>query len=551
MFKKIIISVLMFAVFLPFSGVMADSGITLIKPTSATVYTAGDTVNINFSSDYQTDRKHPIIVSLIYNNFRRLRIAYITNKSDDGNYSVNWKIPSRIFEIRRLKTDSLDIRIEIRGGDNIRNRFYSAKIIKINKPASSEITTPQIPETPVSPSETLSADAKLASHYGFHARLEPFIVSRLTVVNDTQNDGFDYDSSEVTDAVSKVYLKYKNAAGNEIIKSSSFINGKALFSGIDFYIPKNDDAYLDVYAEPMSASSNGGQFSGKSYKIGIQDTGNTSSTFEATGQISSTVVNSPSSLQMTASSVNEFNVKAGVLTFDVLPLDNSILLNGQTNLFSFSVSSASARLGRIVFDVNQNGLTSLDQVSVYRNGSLLNSGDAVQKGNLYLMWDAGGSSCFANTAQSGAGTGMDCNGNTASSAKLILSFSNEEIISGTNTYKLYFNVSGADTHDSVTVSVNHDDDFNKPVFAGSDSVNAKIYNGGADPELFSSATDFVSEATSATGRNIIWSDRSADFHSYVQITPSATPATDNGSSSDWSNGYLLYLNTLPAVTTGR
>jgi len=548
--NKKIFFILSIALFLiTFCRIYANPDTSLLLPASHQIYNPGYSVEFKWSTDYVPSRNHGMTLNLIYQNFKRYRIAYITSKTSNGIYDVKWPIPADFLAIRKINALSADFKIEIRPGDSLRNRIISAALITIGKTVPSILSGPSNPPASGGASVQLSPQSQLAAHYELTGNLEPWVIKKLTVVNDSDNNGFDPNPSESTDAISQVFLKYSNESGTTEIKSAPFLNYKATLSGLDLFIPKHGSAQLDIYAEPVNSATNGAQVSGKSYKLGIQDSLNDTSTFEAVGQITDTVINTPGVFQPTISKNNETVVRKNILNFDV-PNGQQVLLDGDDDLFSFSITSNSASLGRIVFDVNQSGLTKLDYVRLSRNGIPLDAGNATSPDRAYLMWDNGASSCFADTYQSGGfGSGMDCNGNVLSSAKLILTFTREEIISGTVNYKLTFDVGGVDTGDNVSVRIDSGDDSSKPVFTGTDSVNAKIYNSGSDPELFSNAADFISK--SVTGRNIIWSDRSADLHQYVTITSGNPPTAGTDSSNDWTNGYLLYLNALPSVTSVR
>lgn len=530
----------------------SSSGVVVLSPNAAQSYAPGDWVKIEWSTDFSPSLRQPMVVSLLGPKFKRIRIGTVLKKQNNGVYSVAWKVPQNFFKIHKISAETVDFRIEIRQGGDLRNRFIGKNSqIKIQKMAPAQngndsVASP-IPDTAV----VLSERSRLVARYEFKSLLEPWVVKKLTVVNDTANDGFDPDSGEATDAVERVLVRYPNGSGALQVNAVPYSNGRAVFSGLDFYIPSRGTAMLELYVEAVDPAISGEQFSGKTFRMGIQEVSNNASTFEAVGQLSDTTIHSLASLQVTSSSISESVVKAGVLDFALVGNQPRDLFNGENNVFDFTVSSKSASLGRLVFDVGQSGLTTVDGVKFTRNGTPLTAGDASQSGDVYLMWDSGPSSCFAQLAQSGASTGMDCNGAVAPSSKLIVAFSKEEIISGATTFGLSLNVAGVGAGDSVSVRLSHGDDFEKPILPDTDTLNGKIYNGGVNPELFANPTDFAGEATSVTDRNIIWSDRSADLHRYPGLSPAALPVSDSNSSSDWTNGYLLGLNALQAVTSQR
>ncbi len=540
------------------SDTRADSStLTILSPTSLQTYSKGDTVQITWSSGLIPSLRQPMTVFLLGPKFKRTRIGSISVNQKGGTYSLTWKIPDAFIERIKSKADSQDYRIEIRSGNELKNRLISATTlirIQMNIPTTalpSPSTPPKTSNTPSQPNLTLPDRSQLIAHYEFKSLYEAWTVKKLTVVNDSNNDGFDPNPAETTDAIDTVYVRYLDEFGTLKISSAPFAGWKATLSGLDFYIPSRSHATLDLYVDTVDPKLFGQNFSGRVFRVGIQDSANNATTFQAVGQVSGATINNFGSLQINSPSISESVVQSSPLAFAITDPTNAplSLINGDNTVFDFTISATQASLGRLVFDITQNGLTTLDGAKLFRNGQQVNIGDNSQSGNAYLMWDSGPQSCFAQLSQSGAGTGMDCNGHTTPSAKLILTFSNEEIISGSTAYSLGFNVNGASTGDTVTVRLDHGDDFAKPALTGSDSLNGKIYNAGLDPELFANPTDFASEATSITDRNIIWSDWSADLHKYPQATPALPPAFDSSSSSDWTNGYLLGLNALPAVTS--
>ena len=86
------------------------------------------------------------------------------------------------------------------------------------------------------------------SKFKFSATSEPFVVTKLAVnnrqsaVTSTSTLG-DYDNN-----VFSVKISYTNSTGATETKTGYLTNGTAEFSGMDFFIGKDDDAVLTVYA---------------------------------------------------------------------------------------------------------------------------------------------------------------------------------------------------------------------------------------------------------------------------------------------------------------
>ncbi|MBI5422285.1 hypothetical protein HZA44_04090, partial [Candidatus Peregrinibacteria bacterium] len=349
------------------------SGVVILSPVAGqSSYAPGDGVKIEWSSGFSPSLRQPMVVSLLGPKFKRIRLGSVIRKQANGIYSVDWKVPGDFFEKNKISAGSVHFRIEIRQGGDLRNRFIGKNgQIQIQKTAPAQGVDGAGGNAVPNPGVALSERSRLVARYEFKSLLEAWVVKKLTAVNDTANDGFDLDPTEATDAVEKVYVRYPDQAGVLKVIAVPYSNGKAAFSGMDFYIPSRGIAMLELYVEPVDPKTHGEQFSGKTFRLGIQDVANNASTFEAVGQVSDATVHSLGSLQMTSTSINETVVKESVLEFAIPEKENRSLFNGDNTVFDFTVSSASASLGRLVFDVNQSGLTAVDGVRLYRNGQLL------------------------------------------------------------------------------------------------------------------------------------------------------------------------------------
>ena len=530
----------------------------VLSPDERQSYQTGNTVEIQFKAhNFSPSNQQGITVRLAERNtWKRIRVGYITQPKDDGIYSFNWIIPDNFFERHDFNNDShfkIILRANVDGKlvrkISTKSLLYIQKsavdgvnsVIKTTATVTDEDEETELPE----PEKIIPANAKFASRYTFNATLEPWVIRKLTVVNDTEDDGFEPDPNETANVIETVYLRYPNEAGQTVEKSVAFASYKTTFSGLDFYIPKHGSADVEIWI----GLANTNQFSGETFRVGLQETGNTVSTFEAISQITSTTDN-VMNFTLLASDVEEFVVRSGVPEFELtIPIEN-ILMNGSLDAYKFDFfASSNVGLGRLVFNVSQTGLTQMDQVQIFRNGQLLDPGDQSTVRNVYLMWDAGATSCFAHTQQNGAGTGMDCNGGIAQSSKLIVTFIEEEHVPniGVNSYTLRFNVMGVNDSDQFVVRLATGDDQSQLNIGGSIANTGKIYNNGLGNEIFSNSTDFVSEATTLTDRNMIWTDRSADLHKYTTFTPALSPTISGSSTADFTNGYLLKVYALEPV----
>ncbi len=400
---------------------------------------------------------------------------------------------------------------------------------------------------------------QLVAKYRFNALRESFTVNKLTVMNDAAAA---FDTAVATNAVSQVTLKYPDINGVTQTKSASLTAGTATLSDLGFYVPKGDNKYIEIYADVNPMSAVGESLSGQTFRLGLQDTANTITTLEAVGTSSSTTVDTTAELTVSnASSVNTFLARKSVPTF-AKSTTGTTLTNGETTLYQFTVTADSAgavSMGRLVFDVTESGLTTLDQVKFYRDGTPLTAGDQAAVNQVYLMWvdtlaAAADLSCTAHTTQ--ATNGMDCDTGIAASGTLIVSFPIEETVSAgqTRTYKLTANVAGATSGDSLGAKIATGDESTIVADSTAPTSTGEIHaTDGADAanELFDLTGSFTNLAT--TARNIIWSDNSADTHVYHVVTAAGTaddtaPTTGVAGSADWTNGYLLKVTNLAQNT---
>ena len=392
--------------------------------------------------------------------------------------------------------------------------------------------------TPATPSSSPISEVTISSNtegvylarYDFKSLYEGAIIETLTIVNDVTGSNFG-DEPTATNAIKEVTLKYPNQNGNLSTKTMALSSdGKARFSNLDFYIPRYDEAFLEVYASLSSVSTIGESLSGSMIRLGVQNMNNTDSSFRALGATSNEVYPLGSRVSMNhSSSLKSFTVRK---SFPVLTTSNEglPLITGENDLIKFSVSAndeGGIALGRLVFDVNVNdsagGDLTVGEFRLFRDGIAIN--DHV---NIY---NATGGADIKGPA-----------GNTLTNgtSRVIVSFNQEEVISAGQTanYRLQATVMNTDSGDMIITRFGRNDEDTplSGLTANTTTNTGKIFkNGDATEGIFTGATDFSQSAVG--NRDIIWSDRSADSHSYPSIT--AGTVTDGTGSYDWTNGYSL------------
>lgn len=118
------------------------------------------------------------------------------------------------------------------------------------------------PSTPKENILVAGVTNQVISKYRFESTNESFVVKQLSVnnrqsaVTSTSTLG-DYDNN-----VTKVVLSYTNSVGETETKNAFLTSGTAVVSGLDFYVPKDDDAVLSIYADTQTiqAGAAAGEF---------------------------------------------------------------------------------------------------------------------------------------------------------------------------------------------------------------------------------------------------------------------------------------------------
>ena len=364
-------------------------------------------------------------------------------------------------------------------------------------------------------SEILIAGSQntLVAQYKMRALGETIAVEKLTVMNDSSGA---FDQPVGTSAVSSVKVQSGGAEAECVLSG-----GKCTLSNLNLQVPQDGEVTLKIYADVAYMAQVGESLSGQTFRLGVQDTNNTTATFSAVGQLSGAMINPAFS---GGSSVNDFVVRKSQPTFTKAPGLSSVLINGTNRLYGLTVAAdnaGSVSFGRLFFGVNPGVPTpvSLSNFRFYRGSTLL-SEDHV---NIYHAPDTG---------------------------SVIISFNNEETIAAgsSQTYYLEADVMGA-TVGSFVAAILHTSDEGTALTGLTANTNpntGKIYSAGNPTSgIFSFSADDFSQLR-INPYNIIWSDKSADYHMYPTI--SAGVVTSDTGSYDWTNGYLLNMG---AVTHHR
>ena len=416
----------------------------------------------------------------------------------------------------------------------------------VTEPADPTPEEEQPPEDEVvqaKPNQTLlksivltESSEQLVARYNFEGLLEGFNVQTMTVANDPVGDDIG-DDTEGTPAISKVTLKFPNKDGELQVKSGVLKDdGTVKFSGLDFFVQKNQDTFLEIYATIPPFSELDEAYSGEEIRLGLPNLNNSTDVFKAVGDISSkTVTFGNGALLTSLSNPKRFTIRKTTLNFAIADEDTSgNLASGTNDLMDFSVNAAStgsASLARMVFDIT---VSDDDGVGLDLDNFTLFDGSEIIEN--VVIYDANGLQELSNGGNLTNGT-----------HKVIVSFDDEEIISAgeTKKYRLRADITGAASDDDVITRIS---DGDHQALSGLTTENqentGKLFvNGDAAAGIFTNDSDF--SRVVGTYSNVIWSDQSAQPHNYADITDGVV-VTETGK-GDWTNGYLLGLSALPAV----
>ena len=261
------------------------------------------------------------------------------------------------------------------------------------------------------------------------------------------------------------------------------------------------------------------------------------------------------SIQWTnAATVNPFIVRATVPTFAKVSGLGTSLSNTELRLYGLTVSADSAgavSFGRLTFRVDESigAAASVRNFKFYRGTTLLSGAVGTQKVNVF---DGTGAAGFdVNAALM-----------TDVTAPIVVSFNTEESVGAGSSSTYYLDATAVGvtlTGETITTKLDtSDENTTVAAITGVGCLAPLNWNGNANTGrvfdvlvpalcgLFTAANDFVDATTVPAARSIIWSDGSADGHTYPTVAAGAV--TTGTGSWDWTNGYLLGLNALTSQT---
>jgi len=318
---------------------------------------------------------------------------------------------------------------------------------------------------PVSDIVVAGSSKVLLNAVKFSALYEAFEVQEVTVST----------TAGMLDSFGKVYLEYPTMSGTGTAEGY-LVSNTVTFTGLSMYVPKDDDAVLNIYADINTIT--GGADSGDEGDLTLAV--NNSQTFKAVGKGSGTVDSNPDdSSGLVQSQVdvagNDMVVRKTRPTVTLATLPTTTLSNGTKTISKFTVTADAAEdvsLYELEWEFATSGaVMTLSSAQLYDNA---NPGTALT---------ASGTPAFTHT----------------SGGTIKYQLNSEQVITAGSS-KTYF----------LTVSLTGSD--------GDDSLLTRL----ATPYTTTVTGTAYDAAVSGT---FVWSDNSASSHSYT--------------SSDWANAEFV------------
>ncbi len=372
------------------------------------------------------------------------------------------------------------------------------------------------------------------AQYKASAQFEAISLDRIAVESVSTSAGTTHNADN------SIYTAVAVAVNGAIMGQDVFSAGTTGTKDIDLTanpitIPKDGSTTFELWAKlsgVQSSSSVSGATTGV-HRSGMQPsltldnsvvTGEWDSNYYSSTNIRATGDASGERVYASSTNITDGNVMVTRATKPIVTkqnLSSTTLANIDQDILKFNVaadSAGSVALKQIMFSVTQTGLTSLSNFRV-RKGTT-----DVALGNVAFTGFGGdGSAC----GDAGDTSDLETGSMTSSTCTVVMSFTNEEVISGSgNTYTLHATIAGATSGDSLSVSF-YRDSSTDPVVTG--YLQASVAHGQipSSSAIFNIDTATAPAATvNATG-TFVWSDNSEVPHSDA----------DGGSagSRDWTN----------------
>ncbi|MBI4994410.1 S-layer homology domain-containing protein [Candidatus Peregrinibacteria bacterium] len=254
--------------------------------------------------------------------------------------------------------------------------------------------------------------------YKFTATNEAFTILKLDVVGTTTDaTAFNQDPAAFTGGnnITKVSISYPKKDGTTGTASSNLASGKASFTNLDIYVPKDGSAVVTVLGDINTISL--GATSGASLRLGLNELATVATNaFEAQGEGSNEKKTSVNlSTYTNSTSVKLMVVRKTVPTVEKLASALTKLNSGQNTIAAVTVAAdakAPVAIKRLAFEYNSTATITVNALTFYkkqgsgtdsnatsdvsirnRAGQNLKSGgsdlnaNAVTTDTIYVTWD--------------------------------------------------------------------------------------------------------------------------------------------------------------------
>lgn len=293
---------------------------------------------------------------------RRINVSGVVN---NRYQPFDYALPAPGVNLNNIP-DGSDI---IENESRLRDTSQMDEVVFIDEPVNNPIVPDIYLTESIPPSMTLSGnleDIHVAS-FRINASLEPMMVNKITLENCLVYAGANCTQDGADDVISSVSVSYVNANGSIESKTGFFSNGEVTFSGIDMYIPRNQNRVIVVSVDTANIAANAAD-SGSQFRVNLT-TANTAD-FEAVGLDSGTTYSGASSVVQVCgatSSVCNGNTMTVRKSGPGLSLSNDSPVGpgipGNDEVFIFNVSAGaggSITMNQFLFKLNASDSANTD-----------------------------------------------------------------------------------------------------------------------------------------------------------------------------------------------
>lgn len=243
-------------------------------------------------------------------------------------------------------------------------------------------------DTPISGVVMAGAVRVPFANYTFRTWDEPFVINKLSVVFDTNNNFTDSGEGDFP-SIARVGISY--GAYFTTAYADNIVNGVANFTNLGLKVPKDGTLKVRVIADIKKISD--GAMSSQVLRLGLGRW----FTFEATGELSGKVVNQPVETYMITDGIPLMTVRKTIPTVAKLANTPTKLVNGINDIASVTIKAStygSIAIKKLKFESRTQGYFNMDEFKLYRkigNGIEQDITDKVTvrpaRDLLYVEWD--------------------------------------------------------------------------------------------------------------------------------------------------------------------